>query len=341
MRQAFSHWASFGREYWNVADPAAFRDLCTSERPTHVFHAAHPPRDETPEVLNHCYHAMTNILDAAKELGIKRVVYSSSASIYGQLKKPDGELVQEDDSVSIYPTYFYRAAKTVSEWMGDFYKNKHGVDFVAVSFVRSPNDITEVRKFLREQGADIPIVAKLERHEVLANLPGVLTLVDAVMVARGDLGVELPFEQVPLVQKRLIREANLHGRPVITATQMLESMMHAPEPTRAEASDVANAILDGTSALMLSGVATPAVSRSKPSRTVSRDATRARSLCRAASRDASSGRQRSTMAASRNAFLRASASLRSSSGRVTTSRSVRFRNQSRMRRAVVPSWPSM
>jgi len=118
----------------NVTDAAAFRALCAKEQPTHIFHAAHPPRDETPTVLDYCYHAMTNILEAAKALKIKRVVYSSSASIYGQLKKSDGALVKENDAVTIYPTYFYRAAKTVSEWMGNFYKEKHGVDFVALRY---------------------------------------------------------------------------------------------------------------------------------------------------------------------------------------------------------------
>src|SRR5947207_1646234 len=118
----------------DVTDAATFRELCQKEKPTHIFHAAHPPRNETPTVLNYCYHAMTNILEAAKECGIKRVVYSSSASIYGPLKKPDRSLVKEDDAVTIYPTYFYRAAKTVSEWIGDFYKEKHGVDFVALRY---------------------------------------------------------------------------------------------------------------------------------------------------------------------------------------------------------------
>lgn len=118
----------------NVTDSGAFRALCQKERPSHIFHAAHPPRDETPTVLDYCYHAMTNILEAAKDLKIRRVVYSSSASIYGQLRKPDGSLVKEDDAVTIYPTYFYRAAKTVSEWMGNFYKEKHGVDFVALRY---------------------------------------------------------------------------------------------------------------------------------------------------------------------------------------------------------------
>ncbi|HUK39662.1 MAG TPA: NAD(P)-dependent oxidoreductase [Candidatus Acidoferrales bacterium] len=118
----------------NVTDADAFRALCERNRPTHVFHAAHPPRDESPTVINYCYHAMTNILEAAKQFGIRRVVYSSSASIYGQLRKPDGSLIKEDDAVTIYPTYFYRAAKTVSEWMGNFYKEKHGVDFVALRY---------------------------------------------------------------------------------------------------------------------------------------------------------------------------------------------------------------
>jgi UDP-glucose 4-epimerase len=118
----------------NVTDAVEFRVLCKREKPTQIFHAAHPPRDESPSVIHYCYHAMTNILEAARDLKIKRVVYSSSASIYGQLKKPDGSLVKEEDAVSIYPTYFYRAAKTVSEWMGDFYKEKHGVNFVALRY---------------------------------------------------------------------------------------------------------------------------------------------------------------------------------------------------------------
>ena len=118
----------------DVTDGASFRKLCNQEKPTHIFHAAHPPRNEDPSVLNFCYHAMTNILEAAKALKMQRVVYSSSASIYGQLKKPDHSLVKEEDAVTIYPTYFYRAAKTVSEWMGDFYKEKHGVSFVALRY---------------------------------------------------------------------------------------------------------------------------------------------------------------------------------------------------------------
>ena len=126
---------------------------------------------------------------------------------------------------------------------------KIGVDYLALSFVRRPDDIEELRKLVP---GTVKLVAKIEKATALDNLDRIVAVSDAVMVARGDLGVELPFEQVPLVQKRLISEANHQGKPVITATQMLESMVHNPRPTRAEASDVANAILDGTDAVMLS-----------------------------------------------------------------------------------------
>ncbi len=124
-----------------------------------------------------------------------------------------------------------------------------GVDYVALSFVRKAADLELLRRLVPKQ---IKLIAKIEKDTALKDLCGILEASDAIMVARGDLGVELPFEEVPLMQKRIIREANLHGKPVITATQMLESMIHAPVPTRAEASDVANAILDGTDAVMLS-----------------------------------------------------------------------------------------
>jgi pyruvate kinase len=129
---------------------------------------------------------------------------------------------------------------------------QQGVDFVAVSFVRSAADISEVRRFVHEQGADLPIVAKLERQEVIGNLPGILTVVDAVMVARGDLGVDVPLEDVPHIQKEVIRQAREAKVPVIVATQMLESMVTHLRPTRAEVSDVTTAIFDGADAIMLS-----------------------------------------------------------------------------------------
>jgi len=130
------------------------------------------------------------------------------------------------------------------------------VDFVAISFVRSAEDILTVRQAMEdldELGVRPPVIAKLEKPEALTNLEEILNAADGVMVARGDLGVEMSPERVPTEQKRIIRQANLHGKMVITATQMLDSMIINPLPTRAEASDVANAIFDGTDAVMLSG----------------------------------------------------------------------------------------
>ncbi len=128
----------------------------------------------------------------------------------------------------------------------------HGVDVVALSFVRHPEDVTDVQRRIRSLGGSQPVFAKLERAEAIARLGEVLAVADGIMVARGDMAVELSPEKVPVVQKRAIALATALGKPVITATQMLESMVDSPRPTRAEASDVANAILDGTDAVMLS-----------------------------------------------------------------------------------------
>jgi pyruvate kinase len=128
-----------------------------------------------------------------------------------------------------------------------------GVDLVALSFVRRPEDLRQARAELRRLGGRQPLIAKIEKPQAVARLEEIVRAADGVMVARGDLGVEMSAEAVPLIQKRLIRLANAAGIPVITATQMLESMIAKPRPTRAEASDVANAILDGTDAVMLSG----------------------------------------------------------------------------------------
>lgn len=129
---------------------------------------------------------------------------------------------------------------------------KHGVDAVALSFVRTPEDVKVARELCREMNQSTFLFAKIEKHEAVRNFLDILQEVDGVMVARGDLGVEIPLEEVPIVQKRIIHLCNLYGKPVITATQMLLSMVHAPRPTRAEVTDVANAILDGTDAIMLS-----------------------------------------------------------------------------------------
>ena len=127
-----------------------------------------------------------------------------------------------------------------------------GVDWVALSFVRNPQDVLEIKELIAEAGKRVPVIVKIEKHEAIEQMDAILSLSDGVMVARGDLGVELPPEEVPILQKRLISTANRLGIPVITATQMLDSMVNNPRPTRAEVSDIANAILDGTDAVMLS-----------------------------------------------------------------------------------------
>lgn len=129
---------------------------------------------------------------------------------------------------------------------------KHKIDYVALSFVRNANDIIDLRKWINSKGYDIPIIAKIEKEEAVLNFEKILAHSDGIMVARGDLGVELNPQAVPIIQKNIIRRCNEVGKLVITATQMLESMINNPVPTRAEASDVANAVLDGTDVVMLS-----------------------------------------------------------------------------------------
>ncbi|MEK7376985.1 MAG: pyruvate kinase, partial [Candidatus Margulisiibacteriota bacterium] len=129
---------------------------------------------------------------------------------------------------------------------------KADVDYLALSFIKSPDDILETKKFLEDNGTKIPVIAKIENPEALPKIDAIIQVADAVMVARGDLGVELPPEDVPIIQKALIRKCAKAGKPVIVASQMLESMVESPRPTRAETTDVANAIIDGADAVMLS-----------------------------------------------------------------------------------------
>lgn len=146
---------------------------------------------------------------------------------------------------------------------------RQGVDMVALSFVRSAADIFDVHRIMDEEGVRIPVIAKIEKPQAVENLESIVSVFDGIMVARGDLGVELPLEQVPLVQKRAVALARDAAKPVIVATQMLDSMITASRPTRAEASDVANAVLDGADALMLSGETSVGVDPAHVVRTMS------------------------------------------------------------------------
>lgn len=175
-----------------------------------------------------------------------------------QCRVQDGGMISSHKGISLPDVELGIPSLTEKDIADLAFAMTQQVDYIAQSFVRSPDDIEQLRRLIAQHGAELggprpQVIAKIEKRIAVERLDDILAASDAVMVARGDLGVELGAADVPLVQKRIIKRANELGIPVITATQMLETMTHNPEPTRAEASDVANAILDGTSAVMLSG----------------------------------------------------------------------------------------
>ena len=163
-----------------------------------------------------------------------------------------GGLVKEHKGINLPGTKVSAPSLTAKDREDLEFGLSLGVEYVALSFVRSPGDLTHLRRIIEKHGSPAKIVAKIEKPEALAQIDAIVDATDAIMVARGDLGVEMPVETVPVAQKRLIALCNLKKKPVIVATQMLESMIHNPIPTRAEATDVANAVYDGTDAVMLS-----------------------------------------------------------------------------------------
>jgi pyruvate kinase len=163
-----------------------------------------------------------------------------------------GGKLGEDKGINIPGITWDIPVTNKEDWNHLLFGLKHNVDFIALSFVREANDVIKVKNFLRKRKKATALIAKIERSEALDNLDGILEAADGAMVARGDLGVEIPIQRVPIVQKEIIQKCNHLGKPVIVATQILESMVNAPRPTRAEVTDVANAIFDGADALMLS-----------------------------------------------------------------------------------------
>jgi pyruvate kinase len=165
----------------------------------------------------------------------------------------DGGIIKPQKGINLPGTHVSASSLTSKDKKDLALGISLGMDFIALSFVRSPDDIKLLRKTMQKMGKVLPIIAKIERGEAVDSIEEIIREADAIMVARGDLGVELPSEDVPLIQKMIINKCNRFGIPVITATQMLESMINNSTPTRAETSDIANAVLDGTDAVMLSG----------------------------------------------------------------------------------------
>jgi pyruvate kinase len=215
------------------------------------------PIDGTAQAVSAAYEGLARDVDVGKRLyladgAIALRIVAKSAERIDTLVEVGGELRAQqginypDGTLSI-------DAVTDADFEHLAFGLEQGVDWVAISFVKSAEDVRRVKRFIAERGKNTPVVAKIEKHEALEAIDDIVSAADGIMVARGDLGIEIPLEKVPLVQKDLIARANRVSKPVITATQMLESMISSPRPTRAEATDVANAIIDGTDAVMLSG----------------------------------------------------------------------------------------
>jgi pyruvate kinase len=202
-----------------------------------------PLADEVPE-------GSTILLDDGRvEMKVERVE-PKEGRLYCRVVV--GGVLSNSKGVNFPGVYLSIKAMTDKDREDLMFGLDQGIDWVALSFVRNPQDILEIKDLISSAGKHVPVIAKIEKHEAIEQMEAVLALCDGVMVARGDLGVELPAEDVPILQKLLIATANRLGIPIITATQMLDSMVHSPRATRAEISDVANAILDGTDAVMLS-----------------------------------------------------------------------------------------
>ena len=179
-----------------------------------------------------------------------RIVATSNTDVNCQVIA--GGRLGEDKGINIPGVTWGATTITEEDWNHLLFGLKHKVDFVALSFIKEADDVLKVKRFLQTRRVAPALIAKIERREALDNLDEILEAADGAMVARGDLGIEIPIQRVPIAQKKIIQKCNHLGKPVIVATQMLDSMVDAPRPTRAEVTDIANAIFDGADALMLS-----------------------------------------------------------------------------------------
>ncbi len=214
------------------------------------------PREEIPQAVSISYPSLPKEVRKGDRLlladGLMELLVTGTTESDILCRVITGGLLTSAKGINL-PTGTIKAPALTQKDRDDLlFGLAQGVDYVALSFVKDAGDIREVKDLISQTGQDTPVIAKIEKHEALSNFDDIIAEADGIMVARGDLGVEIPLEEVPLIQKRLIRIANEHGKPVITATQMLRSMVSAPRPTRAEAADVANAVLDGTDGIMLS-----------------------------------------------------------------------------------------
>ena len=203
---------------------------------------------DLPDLPHHVKLGQTILLDD----GLIQLEVESIKADSVKCKVTAGGRLFDNKGVTVPGVTWDIDAVTEEDWKHIDFAVTQDIDFVGLSFVRKADDVMKVREFLHERGSTAKIIAKIERIEGLNNFDEILEAADGVMVARGDLGVQIPIQRVPIVQKELIRKCNHVGKPVIVATQMLESMVDSPMPTRAEATDVANAIFDGSDAIMLS-----------------------------------------------------------------------------------------
>jgi pyruvate kinase len=211
----------------------------------------------TPEVISTTYAGLPNDVKPGERIlladGRIELLVKTTRGKDVICEVLNGGILGEHQGINLPGTAISIPAVTEKDEADLDFGLRNGVDAIAISFVRTAQDVTQAQQAILQRGYSVPVIAKLEKPQAIDNLDSILEVANGVMIARGDLGVELPPEKVPLIQKQVIRRAFDFRRPVITATQMLESMIENPRPTRAEASDVANAILDGTDAVMLSG----------------------------------------------------------------------------------------